>query len=363
MCQVVGKRRRGFTLIELLVVIAIIATLIALLVPAVQKVREAAARSQCQNNLKQIGLALHGFHDANKHLPGWTFSFAVPPPGNTLPGQTQGHSPLAFIMPFLEQGGSGTPLRFDLSSLDPRNWTPPWGSALPPAGETKVSTYMCPSALRVPIDYRPYFIMTHGLPDVGPFPLGATDYAAIRGITPNFRNACATGSPLPPAAPPAPDPADDGGALGMKAYKNAGGELNGRVRLTDIIDGTSSTLLFAENAGGHQVWAQRTPVMPSAAANPLPPGWKLNCAWADPSTAIRIRGYDATGTMVDGGCCIINCSNSRGGAQQQIYSFHAEGAHGLRGDGSVRLLSLNLPPGVLAALVTRAGDEPLAGDP
>ncbi len=97
-------RRSAFTLIELLVVIAIIAVLVALLLPAVQQAREAARRSQCKNNLKQIGLAMHAYHEQSNCFPisiGWN------PVGNSCPnGSNNAWTDKVFMLPFLDRGGT-----------------------------------------------------------------------------------------------------------------------------------------------------------------------------------------------------------------------------------------------------------------
>jgi prepilin-type N-terminal cleavage/methylation domain-containing protein/prepilin-type processing-associated H-X9-DG protein len=338
MYHVLAKRRHAFTLIELLVVIAIIAILIGLLVPAVQKVREAAARAQCQNNLKQIGLALHNFHDTYKYLPPYGFDFNPAPAGNPLGPQTQGHSALSLILPYIEQGNITRISRIDLSVIDPRNWPPNWGTT--PAGSVAVPVFLCPSTPDIVVDYAPYFVSL-GLPNAGPFILGRTDYGVIRGLRDVFINACAPGTPLP---------GDHSGAMGVLGTAGAGGGITaGKTTLLAIRDGTSNTIMVAEDAGRHQVYAKGVPVSPNT---PGSAGWTLNAAWADYNTYIRVRGFDNTGTVVDGGCCVVNCNNVN-----QIYGFHTGGANVLRADGSVQFLSEGTAPGVVAAMVTRSGGE------
>ena len=192
------RKRPGFTLIELLVVIAIIAILIGLLLPAVQKVREAAARMKCSNNLKQIGLALHNHHDTADFMPPWGYDFVTAPAGNPLGGQRQGHATQTLLLPFMEQDNVLRSSRIDLSVIDPRNWPPNWGTNV--AATTVVNSYLCPSTPRFKIDYGPYFVSL-GLPNAGPFVIGATDYSPIRGRMNNFRNACAPLMPTPSMKP------------------------------------------------------------------------------------------------------------------------------------------------------------------
>jgi prepilin-type N-terminal cleavage/methylation domain-containing protein/prepilin-type processing-associated H-X9-DG protein len=203
--------RTAFTLIELLVVIAVIAILIGLLLPAVQKVREAAARSQCLNNLKQIGLALHNYHDVNQGLPpGYLATLPyVDGVTDTAPGWGWG----AFLLPYLEQNN----LYRQLNLAQPVENSP--------AIQMMLKVYLCPSDPTPPTAFA--------VPDA----FGATRALAA----PCSYAACCGGDESDPEGP---------NGLGV-FYRNS------RTRLTDITDGTSQTILVGDRAWSNAqgIWA------------------------------------------------------------------------------------------------------------
>jgi prepilin-type N-terminal cleavage/methylation domain-containing protein/prepilin-type processing-associated H-X9-DG protein len=307
------RSRDAFTLIELLVVIAIIAILIALLVPAVQKVREAAARLQCQNNMKQLGLALHNFENTNRGFPmapynpsfAWIKNkpYAVP------------HGWTVQILPYLEQENIRSAYNFNAA----------WDSA---ANANIISTvvpnFACPSV--------PGYTdgTARGIPN-GRAPL---DYIAFFSVD----TANTYVKPLPPA--------DQTGQGIMGRGVNR--------RITEITDGTSNTLLLVEDGGRNQVWINGKQY-PAAPGNPLTAGG----AWANCCLGGSVNwfyGFDlATNNYY--GPCAVNCVNA-----SQIYSFHSGGANVLMGDGSVHFLHDTANINTVVSLLTRSGGEIIASN-
>jgi prepilin-type processing-associated H-X9-DG protein/prepilin-type N-terminal cleavage/methylation domain-containing protein len=217
------RRSSAFTLIELLVVIAIIAILIGLLLPAVQKVREAAARASCSNNLKQLGLAVHNYHDANGVLP----VSAGPAPG-LLPPWKDAWSWLARLLPYVEQGNLYTTCGIPSGTIL-ANATTTAGIATP------VKTFLCPSDT-----------IYGGLPgttsQVGQ-PTGMTNYRGVCGD--NWSGGIYAYTP--PGAP-GNDGLDGGNGIFYRSdgYAKIHPYCHPALRITDIVDGTSNTLMIGE---------------------------------------------------------------------------------------------------------------------
>ena len=326
------RPRRGFTLIELLVVIAIIAVLISLLLPAVQAAREAARRAQCVNNLKQVGIAFHNFHDVNGAVPSSTR-----PSGLTTAPRI---AAILGMLNFMEQTQIYNAVNMGITWGDPVNWT---------AVKTRINTLVCPSSSADPA-------RLDGIPEAQPYSpswtatiSAITDYSPIVGIDSRLSayGLFPTGS-TPPES------------LIVK---------NKTTRLADATDGLSNTIVFVESAGRPCVYRRGRKVIGSV------PEHRVNAGgWARPASDVTLNGSTADGSVFPGQT-VINAANGEDVFGQSfphpyyvtegtgaLFSFHTGGINVLLGDGSVRFVkdSVSLP--TFAALVTRSGGEVISAD-
>jgi prepilin-type N-terminal cleavage/methylation domain-containing protein/prepilin-type processing-associated H-X9-DG protein len=306
------RARRAFTLVELLVVMAIISILVGILLPAVQQVRESARRAQCQNNLRQLGLALLNFHDGHGVFPasGWT----TVGPGNPL-GKYVGWR--ALTLPYIEQGSLQELYNFRL------HW---WERTNPTAGGVPVRTFQCPSSpgesdVFSAVAKPPRPAMTF------PVPLAPTDYEAIMGVKPE--------------------------SIDPKRY-NSGNRFsvmyrNSCVRMADVRDGTSSTIMVVECAARPHTYRVRSN-MPDIRND-------QGIGWVDSEGPFSLDGSNADGSRE--GCTPANgcqyAMNRRN--DNEPYSFHFDSCNFLFADGHVQSIHQDIELLTMAALCTRSASE------
>jgi len=320
------RRQRGFTLIELLVVIAIIAVLIALLLPAVQQAREAARRSQCKNNMKQLGLAVHNYHEIHNMIPPGLMVFESPPGNGGFAGQGTG----VFLLPFIEQ--SNLYNRYDhnkgFDHADNQVVT-----------RTPIPVYQCPStpdSNRIMNSVNAFASFGGGTTENGS-KVAVSDYNGAR-WTYRVTDVYPSGN------------------IGMMSHvwalpslNNPGMDIRETTRFRDATDGLSNTVLYFEMAGRPKTYRNGKDYGLTTSQQAL---------WSSPwsfSTGIDIYTSSPDG-VTQGGSCVMNCTN-----EWQPYSFHTGGVQITMGDGSGRFLSSNISGQVLWALFGR-GDGAIVGE-
>ncbi len=325
--------RRGFTLIELLVVIAIIAILIALLLPAVQQAREAARRSQCKNNMKQIGLALHNYHDVFSTLPlGGRTGRAAPSPA--AQNDHFGSNWRAALLPYIDQAPAYNIINFETGGF--------WAhiSSFQTILRTLVvPVYNCPSS-------------PHGMHNEADLPAAANgsmviDYVGISGATPD----------------PALRATVCSGTLGSGVWCDNGLLTLGRsLRMRDCTDGTSNTIVVAEQSGqvnGKEISANYLGGwfgMASNTTNGSLNNWPANVR---PGDLASCNGYPGGTTTIahppNSYWTTTPPSNASTGGKFNtiVNSFHVGGIHVLLTDGAVRFVSENIDMGTLRLLAVR----------
>jgi len=316
------KRSEAFTLIELLVVIAIIAILIALLLPAVQQAREAARRTQCKNNMKQLGLALHNYESTFSTFPA---VIVATPQTHWVP----------YIFPYIEQK---VPYDFNVNFNHANNGT----LINPQTGRTNnstiISVLICPSAPNA----GDRLSLAPASPQAAP-----TDYGAFinisSGVSPNPYLEAPTGSPyygMNLATNPYFTDPQYPGIMGLNVFR----------KIRDVTDGMSNTILLVEVAGRPQWWQKGKLIDPapaSAAVTPAFNGW-----WANVRGSISAAGFDPNNPSAPVGACAVNCTNAN-----EPYSFHTGGTQLLMGDGAVRFVNQSIPYFLMTALRTRSFGE------